>query len=264
VGLVDHNALAAGDGADGAERAVARVPEAEAEAGAMAMAIYRGWMLRAEQYAAFERALAGRGVTLRTSAAQYRRAHEFPGWYEALNVVTPRSVWTSGTDRVAFDTARAELGPGPAVLRDYVKSMKHYWHQAAFIPDLADAEGAWAVASRFLELREDDLVGGFVLRRYESFASAEVRTWWLDGICRLVGPHPDTPDDLPPAEVDLTPIEPLVAGFGLPFVTVDLARRADGVWRVIELGDAQVSDRPSTAPSETLIAMLTTKPPRRT
>jgi hypothetical protein len=46
---------------------------------------YRGWMLRAEPYAAFERAMAGRGVTLCTSAEQYRRAHEFPGWYEAMN-----------------------------------------------------------------------------------------------------------------------------------------------------------------------------------
>jgi len=32
----------------------------------------------------------------------------------------------------------------------------------------------------------------------------------------------------------------------LPFVTADLALRADGTWRVIELGDGQVSDRPST------------------
>jgi hypothetical protein len=29
-------------------------------------------------------------------------------------------------------------------------------------------------------------------------------------------------------------------------VTADLARRADGAWRVIELGDGQVSDRPLT------------------
>jgi hypothetical protein len=31
---------------------------------------------------------------------------------------------------------------------------------------------------------------------------------------------------------------------GLPFVAVDLALRTDDVWRVIELGDGQVSDRP--------------------
>ena len=46
------------------------------------------------------------------------------------------------------------------MVRDYVKSMKHYWHKAAFIPEVSDADAAWRVASRFLELREDSLVGG--------------------------------------------------------------------------------------------------------
>jgi hypothetical protein len=76
-------------------------------------------------------------------------------------------VWTVGTGRAEFDAARAQLGAGPAVLRYYTKSMKHYWDEAAFIPDLADADRAWQVARRFAELREEDLVGGFVLRRFE-------------------------------------------------------------------------------------------------
>jgi hypothetical protein len=33
---------------------------------------------------------------------------------------------------------RERLGQGPAVVRDYVKSMKHHWHEAAYIPDVAD------------------------------------------------------------------------------------------------------------------------------
>jgi len=49
------------------------------------------------------------------------------------------------------------LGPGSAVLRDYVKSMKHHWHQAAYIPDAVDRAAAWKVAARF---REDEFIGG--------------------------------------------------------------------------------------------------------
>jgi hypothetical protein len=112
------------------------------------------------------------------------------------------------------------------------------------------------VASRFLELREDDRTGGFVLRRFEQFAGAEVRTWWVDGECAMLGAHPDTPDDLPPGEVDRTSIAPLVAALGLPFVTTDLAMRDDGVWRVIELGDGQVSDRPTTTGAGAFIAAI--------
>jgi excinuclease ABC subunit A len=49
------------------------------------------------------------------------------------------------------------MGPGPAVLRDYVKSMKHYWDEAAFIPDAADLAAVRKVAARFRELRGADL-----------------------------------------------------------------------------------------------------------
>jgi hypothetical protein len=150
---------------------VARVPDAGA------VAVYRGWMLRAAQY--------------------------------------------------------AELGP--AVLRDCVKSMTHYWHEAAYIPDLAGTASAGQVAARLRELGEDEFTGGFVLRRFEHFTSAEASSWWVGGACRLITPHPDTPGDSPP-DIDLSPFTAPIRSLGLPFVTADLARRADGTWRVSELG----------------------------
>jgi hypothetical protein len=251
VALVDHDALTEPDWMGGTTRAVRRVPADGGEA------VYRGWMLRSEQYAAFAGALAGRGVTLRTSAAAYQRAHELPGWYAALTSVTPESVWTDGDGQADFLAACAEFGAGPIVLRDYVKSMKHYWHEAAFIPDVGDRAAGWKVASRFRELRDEEFTGGFVLRRFEDFTSAEVRTWWVDGNCRLITPHPDTPGSPPPSDLDLAWLAPLVASLGLPFVTVDLILRADGVWRVVELGDGQVSDRPSsTDPAEFVAAVM--------
>ncbi|WP_260190397.1 ATP-grasp domain-containing protein [Actinophytocola gossypii] len=48
----------------------------------------------------------------------------------------------------------------------------------------------------------------------------------------------------------------MVAGLGLPFATVDLARREDGRWRVVELGDGQVSDRPATVAPADLVTGL--------
>ena len=100
VAVVDHDALTRGDDA---ARAVSSLPAGD-------VAVYRGWMLRSERYAAFADALAEQGVTLRTSAEQYRRAHELPGWYPALAAVTPRSSWTVGVDRADFDRARLVLG----------------------------------------------------------------------------------------------------------------------------------------------------------
>jgi hypothetical protein len=214
-------------------------------------------MLRSSQYAAFAHALADRSVTLRTGAGLYQRGHEFPGWYPALASVTPKSAWTASDSQDDFTGACANLGSGAAVIRDYVKSMKHYWDEAAFIPDLTDTTAAWRVASRFRELREDEFTGGFVVRCFEQFSSAEARTWWVDGACRLVTAHPDTPADLPPGELDLAPFAPLIASLSLPFVTADLVKRADGIWRVIEVGDGQVSDRPASAsPADFVTAIL--------
>ncbi|MEU4425501.1 ATP-grasp domain-containing protein [Actinoplanes sp. NPDC024001] len=244
VALIDHDAASRGD----AEAAVARVPAGDG-------AVYRGWMLGAGHYAALVRALAGRGVSMRTSAEQYRRAHELPGWYAAIADQTPESVWTSGDGRDDFDRAAAVLGSGPVVLRDYTKSMKHYWHEAAYVPDVADTAAAWTVASRLRELRGDEFTGGFVLRRFEELGPAEVRTWWVAGQCRLITAHPDTPHD-PPGEIGLAVLGAAITALDLPFVTADLAPHADGRWRVVEIGDGQVSDRPRGVAAEALITAL--------
>jgi hypothetical protein len=243
VGLVDHDALTR---PDGAADSVARLRVD----GPVSDAVYRGWMLRSEQYAAFEEALTERHVTLRTNARQYQQAHELPGWYAQLSSVTPESVWTHGSSPEDYRERCEQLEAGPVVLRDYAKSMKHYWHEAAFVPEVSDAEAAWGIARRFLELREDAFVGGLVLRRFERLQADEVRTWWVNGSCVLTTMHPDSKIREVPRGLDLTMLTPLMTTLRLPFVTADLALRADGVWRLIEVGDGQVSERPRTVPAE--------------
>lgn len=233
--LVDHDELARPEGDP--NRAVRGVPADDD-------VVYRGWMLRSERYAALDAALTARGARLRTSAEQYRTAHELPGWYEALADVTPEAHW-DGT----------WPGSGAAVLRDHTKSLKHAWHEACFVPDVTDTAAAQRVADRFRALRGEDLVGTVVVRRFEDFSGSEARTWWVDGRCALVTAHPDTPDEVP-EDPDLELAAPGVARLGLPFVTVDLVRRTDGVWRVVELGDGQVSDRPVSTPARDLVAAL--------
>jgi hypothetical protein len=91
---------------------------------------------------------------------------------------------------------------------------------------------------------------GWMLRasQYAALAAACPR-----GACCFATTH--TPDDRPP-DIDLSPFTPLIRSLGLPFVTADLARRADGTWRVIELGDGQVSDRPATIEPDTFLEAI--------
>jgi ATP-grasp domain, R2K clade family 3 len=245
VAVVDLDALEGGD----TREAIRRIPDADE-------AIYRGWMLTSDTYRALAEALAVRGTTLQTSPDQYKRAHELPGWYIPLAEHTPESVWTSSPSIDEFVETASSFGSGPVVLRDYVKSMKHYWHEAAFIPDVSDRTAAVGIARRFVELRGDSFTGGFVLRRFERFVPPEVRTWWIRGHLALVTAHPDTPDQLPPVTADFSTFSDSVRAIQLPFVTVDVTKDEAGAWRIVELGDGQVSDRPPSTPPETLIKCL--------
>ena len=245
VAVVDLDALEHGH----TREAIRRIPDADE-------AVYRGWMLTSDTYRVMAEGLAVRGTTLQTSPDQYKAAHELPGWYAPLAEHTPESVWTSSASIDEFVEVASSFGSGPVVLRDYVKSMKHYWHEAAFIPDVSDRTAAVGVARRFVELRGDSFTGGFVLRRFERFVPPEVRRWWIRRHLALVTAHPDTPDQLPPAAADFSIFADSVRAIRLPFVTVDATQDDAGAWRIVELGDGQVSDRPKSTPPATLISYL--------
>lgn len=251
VALLDHDALLAGRAAE----AVRRVPRD------LGPVRYRGWMIPTPAYADLDAALTERGVQLLTSPAQYRTAHELPGWYPAFAAVTPASSWLAcaplrapGPDELARAAAKLPVGAG--IVKDYVKSRKHDWDQACYLPDLADTEAVHRVVSRFVELQDDALAGGIVLRAFEDLhrEAGEARVWWLDGEAVLTTAHPDTPDLRPVPE--LAEVGPLVRHLGCRFVTTDLARRTDGTWRVIEVGDGQVSDLPTGMDPSSLIGPL--------
>ncbi|MER5951870.1 ATP-grasp domain-containing protein [Streptomyces sp. NPDC001904] len=251
VALVDHDALLAGR----AGEAVRRVPQG------LGPLWYRGWMMTAEVYADLGAALEERGARLCTTAAMYRSAHELPSWYETFTDVTPASAFMPcrpGLPPTAAQLAdlASALPPGPGVVKDFVKSRKDDWDGACHLPDLADTAAVHRVVSRFVALQEEFLTGGVVLRAFESFdrAAGEARVWWLDGEPLAITAHPDTPGLLP--RPDLTEIQPLVRRLGCRFVTTDVARRTDGAWRVVEVGDGQVSDLPSGIDPAAVLAPL--------
>jgi hypothetical protein len=127
----------------------------------------------------------------------------------------------SPPDRVPGEAEPADLAARrqrPRRRQGLGQSRKHEWLEAWYVPDLADTPHLVAVVARFVELQGEFLTGGVVLRAYEPYA----------------------------------PVAPAVRELGCRFVTTDLALREDGRWRVVEVGDGQVSGLPRGAAPDTL------------
>lgn len=204
--------------------------------------VYRGWMVPSEAYAKLDIAMIRRGAAMRTTGRAFTVAHELPGWFRHFSGCTAETSWTTSSDTAGLVDIAAKM-QGAAVLRDYVKSQKHYWLEACFVNDVHDTDHLLGVARRFRELQGNSFEGGYVLRSFEDYLDPEIRTWWIDGECVLKTPHPDHPMDIIP-EVDVETLRSHALALGSPFITIDVAQRFDGEWRVIEVGDGQVSGRP--------------------
>ena len=250
VGLVSYEALVyEGDPA----KAVRRVPAGNGPT--PLTAIYRGWMLSPESYARLYTALEAWQIRLINTPAAYRYCHYLPEWYPALSAYTPRSVWLDTGPAWDLDGVMALLQPfgaAPLILKDWVKSRKHEWAEACYIPAADDRAAVERVIRRFVDLQGPDLAGGLVFRAFVPFVplgshaqsgmplTEEYRLFYRDG--RRIAAYPYWDDaGYPAAPVPGDPFDRLAPAVPSRFFTMDVARTAGGGWQIVELGDGQVA-----------------------
>lgn len=220
--------------------------------------IYRGWMLRPEDYERLYHALNAKGISLINTPEAYQHAHHLPASYPVIEPLTPKSVWIEIAGEISMDAIMALLSPFgavPIVVKDYVKSQKHYWEEACFIPSATDREAVERVVRRFLELQGDDLNVGLVFREFVELKplaahsksgmplTLEFRIFVLDGQPIFVSEYweeGDYHDALPPIES----FRNIMHAVKSRFFTMDVAQKRDGQWMITELGDAQVAGLP--------------------
>jgi hypothetical protein len=253
-GLMSYEALV--DDGD-AEASVQRIPTQSPPV----TGIYRGWMLRPSQYARLYDALQARGIHFINDLTAYRHCHYLPEWYPQFEGYTPRSVWLAGGSELPMDTIQRALQPfgaQPVLVKDFVKSRKHEWDSACYIPSAADDAAVARVVRHFLELQGVDLNEGLVFREFvplEPLAThtksgmpltKEWRIFFLDGAPILTAEYWET-GDYGDATPPLAPYVELARRVPSRFFTMDIARQTDGGWIVIELGDGQVAGLPERA-----------------
>jgi hypothetical protein len=112
-------------------------------------AVYRGWMLRADDYRLLYDVLASAGIVLVNTPEQYAACHHLPQAYPYVTSWSAATTWLNLNmvqDQDAIGAALAVFGSRPIVLKDWVKSQAAgYWDEACFIPKASDLKtvSAW-------------------------------------------------------------------------------------------------------------------------
>jgi len=250
--LIDYEALVHERNPERAVRKV-KAPELGTEIGT-----FRGWMMTPAQYAALYAALEAKGIRLINTPEAYVHCHHLPESYPVIEGRTPKSVWIPGGPD--FDIGKVMeilrlFGDGPLILKDFVKSRKHEWAEACFIPSASDRAAVERVVRRFIELQGDLLAGGLVFREFVDLEpvgrhpksgmplTREHRLFYLDGRPLLSFAYWSDlgqTDEGPPAGV----FEAVAKQVRSRFFTMDVAKRKGGDWLIVELGDGQVAGLP--------------------
>ncbi len=260
--LIDLEALIDGS----IKQALRRVPAAVSPS----LAIYRGWMLSLEQYQALAHGLAARNYQLINDTESYAHCHHLPNVLPLLGAQTPASLvfpQAQGLNAATIaQQAAAHFGQQALIIKDYVKSRKHEWYEACFIPNASNQAQSANLIQTFIERQAEDLVGGVVLRAWHALQiwqthqqsglalAYEYRSFWLDGNLLWATPYWDHQPSQPTP--DWAPYTTLAHQVQSRFWTLDLALTQTGDWLIIELGDGQVSGLPDHANAREFLQAL--------
>ena len=203
-------------------------------------ALYRGWMMKPEQYRDFYAQLARHGIHLITSPEMYETLHLFPRIYPMIQEDTAGILTFPLHAHIDVDEIKTHFKR--FMVKDYVKSVK-----GTEFPSFFDETTTQNDFDRWMEVfyhyRGDLLTEGICvkeflpLKRYGDHTN-EYRVYYYDreiiSVSRnsLQGNYtPEPPDSIIRKWRSLPSI----------FYTVDFAELEDGCWKIIETGDGSVS-----------------------
>ncbi len=185
--------------------------------------LYRGWMLSANKYKMLDETVTKLGTKLAIGPGEYLSKHYLPNWYPQLADLTPETRIYPPECNLEQELRRLDWPE--YFIKDFVKSLKTSVGSRLSKPEHA---GLFANAMRCFR---GEIEGGFCVRRVEDFIpNSEQRYFVVDGIpISASGAIPEI-------------VYECAKRLSGRFYSVDIARRSDGLLRVIEVGDGQVSD----------------------
>lgn len=233
-------------------------------------AIYRGWSLTSKQYRLLYDALLSRGLQLINTPDAYKQVHHLPDSLPIIEPYTPHTIWTELDTRFkrsysldAIMSLLLRFAGKPIVVRDFARMQKHYWWQAAYISSASDPIAVKNTLDYLLQLKHHRIEGGFVFREFIEFEHLlenqraglplirEYRIVFLAGIPIMTLRYWDV-DGIEDEQPPLDDFMFLADQVNSQFFTVDVAKRTDGKWMILDLDDGQITPLPNNADANRL------------
>ncbi|MFL9454006.1 ATP-grasp domain-containing protein [Tolypothrix bouteillei VB521301_2] len=187
--------------------------------------VYRGWMLSPSDYNLLVNIINNTGACAFTSLSEYLAAHYLPNWYPQIKDLTPETKFYSMDDDL--ESELQVLGWERFFIKDYVKSLK------TSIGSIIERPSDIKTVVQEMQKFRGTIEGGLCVRRVEDFVEDSERRYFV-----IHGqPFAAREDEnVPPIVYECA------KKIQSKFFSVDVVERTDGVQRIVEIGDGQVSD----------------------
>jgi len=203
--------------------------------------IYRGWMLKPEQYKTLYDYLQNIGISLINTPEEYNACHLFPNAIcHGLQQHTPHVKVYADGEKIDWDIVNGLFKR--FMIKDYVKSVK----ETAFPEYFKTPVNAHEMEKRifeFIDLRGKLYTHGIVIKEYVNLrkygeTTNEYRAFFLDNNLLSLSRNSNQHEIC-----NHIPIDYVKQFCNMPskYYTVDFGELSDGKWIVLETGDGQVS-----------------------
>lgn len=209
----------------------------------MHSAVYRGWMMKPEQYKKFYDELLKKNIKLITDPNQYELMHCFPNIYDKIKEDTAKIMTFNFSEKIDMEKIKTEFNL--FMVKDFVKSVKGTEFPVYFDSSITQEEFD-NYMKIFYKYRGDLLTGGICVKEFLDLkkygpVTNEYRTFYTGGKVLSICKNSNQPEDA------LCPSEELIDKYkdlGSSFYTIDFAELSDGSWKILETGDGGVSGIP--------------------
>lgn len=202
--------------------------------------IYRGWMLKDNQYTNLYNLLKSKNITLINSTDEYIKLHMFPNIYNEIKNFTPKTIWFKNKKEIDYNLIKNNFDK--FIIKDFVKSEKNTDFPLFFDNSIKNINLSYYI-DKFIKMRGNLYTGGIVFKQFVNLkkysnCTNEIRVFYLKNNIISISRNSNQSKNCNKISKEF--VHKFTA-LKSNFYTVDFAELENGNWIIIETGDGQVS-----------------------